>query len=255
LSPTMAGTSVIPDSVGSTSSRSDSSEYELITKSNMSQRNYPGRRSFMSKPIHPLILPTEREPSGYSDLDRHRYSSASCEIDFTDASDSDALTQPIIALSEGFKCVLCERYLSQRSPYGSRRIVRSGDMPVAGVLSCLHVFHAECLEQTTPKTRKNDPPCPICSRSEEEDQRSCSKLKNGPRLRPFREEGGPSRQWSCTQAGDCVERNALLLLNRNRMKRNLSLKGNLGKEYSGKLRKSESCSSHSTAEASSSLKV
>jgi len=41
-------------------------------------------------------------------------------------------------------------------------MVRTGDMPVAGVLSCSHVYHAECLEQTTPKSQKHDPPCPLC---------------------------------------------------------------------------------------------
>lgn len=236
-----------------------------MSKSHTSHRNFSGRRSFMSKPIHPLSFPSEMpsreaaDPTStrYSDFDpntpqreRHRFSSASCDIDFTDISEpieSDVFNRPCNP-SEGFKCGLCERFLTQRSPWSSRRIVRSGDMPVAGVLSCLHVFHAECLEQTTPKTRKNDPPCPICAKSEEDnfaEQRVCSKLRNGiPRLRPFREEG-PSRQWGCTQAGDCVEgalnapsRNAMLLLNRNRIKKNLSLKGNLGKEFPGKLRKS-----------------
>jgi len=41
-------------------------------------------------------------------------------------------------------------------------MVRTGDMPVAGVLSCSHIYHAECLEQTTPKSQKHDPPCPLC---------------------------------------------------------------------------------------------
>ncbi|KAJ6349432.1 hypothetical protein OIU77_006920 [Salix suchowensis] len=35
-------------------------------------------------------------------------------------------------------------------------------MPTAGVLPCSHVFHAECLEQVTPKTQIHDPPCPSC---------------------------------------------------------------------------------------------
>ncbi|KAL2553255.1 uncharacterized protein Fot_06874 [Forsythia ovata] len=92
-----------------------------------------------------------------------------------------------------FRCGLCERFLSQISPWSSRRIVKSGDMPVAGVISCSHVFHAECLEQTTSKVCKNDPPCPICIRVEEEnspDQRVFSKLRNSfPRLKRFCEDG------------------------------------------------------------------
>ncbi|XAR65208.1 hypothetical protein NMG60_11009234 [Bertholletia excelsa] len=271
FSPSLEGTSVIHDSGGSTSSRSDSSDYELMTKSNLSSnRTFSNRRCFMSKPIHPLCFPSEtpiREATdtadiGFLDFDTsmpcresHRLSNASGSIDFTDASES--LESDSFARScnppEGFKCGLCERFLSQRSPWSSRRIVRSGDMPVAGVLSCRHVFHAECLEQTTPKMHKNDPPCPVCARLEEEnsmEHRVCSKMKSGlPKLRPFCEDG-PSRPWGCVQAGDCVEgafqapsRNTLLLLNRNRIRKNLSMKGNHGKEFPGKLRKAGSCSS------------
>ncbi|KAJ4978400.1 hypothetical protein NE237_009180 [Protea cynaroides] len=59
-------------------------------------------------------------------------------------------------------CELCGRLLWQKSPWSSYRIVRGGDMPIAGVLYCSHVFHAECLEQTTPKSQIHDPPCPVC---------------------------------------------------------------------------------------------
>lgn len=265
FSPAMEGISAFRDSVGSTSSRSDSSDYESIVKSHSSHRNFSSRRYFMPKPIHPLSVPSEsptRETvdttaTGFSEFnatiyhrDRHRFSSGSGDVDFTDVSEpseSDFLSRSC-NISDGIKCGLCERYLSQRSPWSSRRIVRSGDMPVTGVLSCRHVYHAECLEQTTPKARKSDPPCPLCVRSDEEniaEQRVCSKLRNGiPRLRPFREDG-PSKPWGCAQAGDCVEgalhappRNTMLLLNRSRIKKNLSVKGNLGKEFPGKLRKS-----------------
>ncbi|XP_017970851.1 PREDICTED: uncharacterized protein LOC18610377 isoform X3 [Theobroma cacao] len=186
--------------------------------------------------------------------DAHRWSSASSSNDFADVSEpfeSEIFNRSFIP-SDGFKCGLCERFLSQRSPWSSRRIVRSSDMPVAGVLSCRHVFHAECLEQTTPKTRKNDPPCPICVRLEEQnspEKQVISRLRNGlPRLRPFSEDG-PSRTWGCAQVGDCVEgalhappRSTMLLLNRSRMKKNLFVKGNSSKEFPGKLRKSGSSS-------------
>lgn len=224
----------------------------------------------MSKPIHPLSLPTQTPPREESDLtaaglaefdaatqrDAHRWSSASSSIDFADVSESfeSEICSRSCNPSDGFRCGLCERFLSQRSPWSSRRIVRSGDMPVTGVLSCLHVFHAECLEQTTPKTRKSDPPCPVCVRLEEEnffEQRSFTRMRNGlPKIRPFCEEG-PSRPWGCVQVGDCVEgalhvppRNTMLLLNRNRVKKNLSMKGNnSSKEFPGKLKKSGSHSS------------
>ncbi|XP_008221728.1 PREDICTED: uncharacterized protein LOC103321681 [Prunus mume] len=269
--PTMEGTSEIQDTGESSSSRSDSSESEPAVKACLSSHHtLPSRRSFMSKPIHPLSFPAQTPPREASDLtlagfaefdaatpqrDGHRWSSASSSIDFADVSESfeaEISGRPCNNMSDGFRCGLCERFLSQRSPWSSRRIVRSGDMPVTGVLSCCHVFHAECLEQTTPKTRKNDPPCPLCAKFEEEnlpEQQGFSRLRTGfPRLRPISDDG-PSRPWGCTQVGDCVEgalhappRNSMLLLNRSRIKKNLSLKGNLGKDFPGQLRKSGSYS-------------
>ncbi|KAJ6384145.1 hypothetical protein OIU78_027449 [Salix suchowensis] len=60
------------------------------------------------------------------------------------------------------KCGVCGKLLWQKSPWSSHRIMRGSDMPTAGVLPCSHVFHAECLEQVTPKTQIHDPPCPLC---------------------------------------------------------------------------------------------
>ncbi|KAJ8569959.1 hypothetical protein K7X08_006536 [Anisodus acutangulus] len=267
FSPTMEGTSIARDGRGgSTSSRSDSSDCDSITKSHSSYCSFPSRRFFMSKPIHPVSFPTEtttprREAidslsAGFFELDastpqrdKHRLSSASGSLDLIEASESfqsDFLSKP----SDGFRCGLCERFLSQRSPWSSRRIVRSGDMPVAGVLSCCHVFHAECLEQATPKSCKSDPPCPLCAKPEEgssPEQQVFSKFF--PRLKTF-SEGGPSKPWGCAHSGDRVEgalhapsRGTMLSLNKNRIKKNLSLKGNSGKEFLGKLRKTNTFSS------------
>lgn len=263
----LQGTSENLDSGGSSSTHSDSSESEPTVKSyTSSHRNFSSHRSFMSKPIHPLSFPTQTPPRELSDFtaaglaefdaatqrDAHRWSSASSSIDFADVSESfesEICNKPCNP-SDDFRCGLCERFLSQRSPWSSRRIVRSGDMPVTGVLSCRHVFHAECLEQTTPKTRKSDPPCPLCVRLEEEncpEQRGFPRMRSAlPKIRPFCEDG-PSRPWGCVQVGDCVEgalhvppRNTMLLLSRNRIKKNLSLKGNSSKEFPGKLKRSGS---------------
>lgn len=225
------------DSRVSMSSRSDSSDYDPIAKSQSSHRNYTSGRCFMFKPVHPITFPPEKRGgpaiTDFDEIqrDRQRFSSPRSDFDITDESDS--ISRPSVNQSYAYKCCLCERFLSQRSPWSSRRIVRSGDMPVTGVLSCRHVFHAECLDQTTPKVRKGDPPCPVCAKSDEEsspDQRVFSKMRNGfPKLRPFREDG-PSRPWVCGQAGNCAEgalgappRNAMLLINK---KKSLSLKGN-----------------------------
>ncbi|XP_043723892.1 uncharacterized protein LOC122670920 isoform X2 [Telopea speciosissima] len=110
-----------------------------------------------------------------------------------------------------------------------------------------------CLEQTTPKTHKLDPPCPLCVRSEEivAEHGAFSRLRNGfSRLKSFREEG-PSRPWGCGQVGDCVEgalhappRNTLVLLNQSRLKKHHSLNSNSSKGVPDKLKKNMSHSSH-----------
>lgn len=264
------GTSKNPSNGGSTSAQSESSESESITKSHFSsQRNFSNHRSFISKPVHPLSFPdrtTTRDAfdpavPAFTEFDTsplrdgQRWSSASSSQDFADVTESfelEAPGHPHIP-SDGSRCGLCERFLSQRSPWSSRRIVRSGDMPTTGVLPCCHVFHAECLDQTTPKTRKSDPPCPVCVKLEEEyspDQRGLLRLRNGfPRYKSLCDDG-PSRPWGCAQAGDCVEgalhtppHNPMFLLNRNRIRKNFSLKGNLSKEFPGKVRKTGAYSS------------
>ncbi|CAI9779299.1 unnamed protein product [Fraxinus pennsylvanica] len=263
LSPMMEGTLAARDSGDSTSSQSDSSrDYESMVKSH--HLNFSSRRSFMSKAVHPLSFPSETStgqadcvaPARVSELDvisapedRHSSTVSGCaELSvISEPLDFDLFNRSC-STSDCFKCGLCERFLSQRSPWSSRRIVKSGDMPVAGVLSCSHAFHAECLEQITPKACKNDPPCPMCVKFEEEnssDQRVFSKLRSSfPRLKPYCEDRS-SKPWGCAQGGDCVEgalhtpaRNKLLSLNRNRFRKNLFLNGNPGRKFPGKLSKS-----------------
>lgn len=266
----MQGTSVNPNGGGSASSLSESSESESTTKSHLSsQRNFSNLRSFISKPIHPMSfndLTTTRDAfdpavTDFTEFDTSTplrdgqcWSSASSSQEFADVTESfefETLGRPHFH-SDGIRCGLCERFLSHRSPWSSRRIVRSGDMPTIGILPCCHAFHAECLEQTTPKTRKSDPPCPVCAKLEESapDPRGHLRLRNSfPRHKSSRDDG-PSRPWGCVQVGDCVEgalhappRNAMFLLNRNRIKKSLSLKSNSSKEFPGKVRKSGTYSS------------
>ncbi|XP_027346727.1 uncharacterized protein LOC113858332 isoform X1 [Abrus precatorius] len=256
------------DSGDSASSQSDSSESESATKSSLSSRkNFSKHCSFITKHVLPLSFPNlttnmvafEPADAGFSEFDAsnplrdaQHWSSASSSLDSADVCElfeSETSGCPRIP-SDGPRCSLCERFLSHRSPWSSRRIVRSRDMPTTGVLPCCHTFHAECLERATPKTHKNYPPCPLCIRLEGEnsfDQQDLSRLRNDfPRLRPFCEDGdGRSRSWASAQAGGCVVGalhappcNAMFLHNRNRSRKNLSLKDNLSKESHCKVRKS-----------------
>ncbi|KAG8088273.1 hypothetical protein GUJ93_ZPchr0010g7849 [Zizania palustris] len=266
------------NSGGSTSSRSDGSEYDTVPKSYSSTpRNFPSRRSFLSKPIHPLSFPehaleghetdhhvanassSNPMPSEFKAIEEIRSSalmdyasgshgestnwSAASSMDLADLSERPDAERfgPLRSnnIMERTKCDLCERLLSKRSPWGSRRIIRTGDLPVAGVLQCCHVFHAECLERTTPKGQKHDPPCPACDRLAGKDTElwSICRLRNGfPRLRSLGE--GPSRVWSCAQAGDCVagavqipRASSISALSRSGHKRHITAKGESGKDW------------------------
>ncbi|CAA3022694.1 RING U-box superfamily, isoform 1 [Olea europaea subsp. europaea] len=263
LSPMMEGTLAAGDSGDSTSSQSDSSrDYESMVKSH--HLNFSGRRSFMSKAVHPLSFPSEtptREAACVAAArlsefdvitppeDRLSSTASGCAelTEISEPLDYDLFNRSC-STTDCFRCGLCERFLSQRSPWSSKRIVKSADMPVSGVLSCSHAFHAECLEQITPKAFKNDPPCPMCVKFEEEnspDQRIFSRSRSSfPHLKPYCEDGS-SKPWGCAHGGDCVERalhtpacNKLLSLNRNRFRKNLFLKSNAGRKFPGKLSKS-----------------
>ncbi|KAE8722284.1 E3 ubiquitin-protein ligase RING1-like [Hibiscus syriacus] len=109
------------------------------------------------------------DPSASSRREGFRWSSASSydlglngeKFDIAEHVDLDNLRSPIGPVVD-HKCGVCGKILWQKSPWSSQRIIRSGDMPTAGILPCSHVFHAECLDQVTPKSQIHDPPCPLC---------------------------------------------------------------------------------------------
>ncbi|XWS58477.1 hypothetical protein CRYUN_Cryun08bG0037500 [Craigia yunnanensis] len=109
------------------------------------------------------------DPSASSRREGFRWSSASSyglgldgeKFDMAERVDIESLRSPIGPVVH-HKCGVCGQLLWQKSPWSSHRIIRGGDMPTAGVLPCTHVFHAECLEQVTPKSQIHDPPCPLC---------------------------------------------------------------------------------------------
>ncbi|RZC79100.1 hypothetical protein C5167_003316 [Papaver somniferum] len=218
------GASAAPNSFRSPSSLSESSPWASTSKQpeSLPQRTFSSLRSFLSKPVYPLIYqnpvsdgeafgsvesscvnrlatPESRNsshwPSSSSHTLEHKFQKTLNQLQTMDASPDHSMS----SRREGFrwsnassydlgfdgesfdvaehvelenprspnhtahqKCVLCGRLLSQKSPWSSYCMVRGGDMPIAGVLFCSHVFHAECLEQATPKAQVSEPPCPIC---------------------------------------------------------------------------------------------
>ncbi|CAN6287813.1 unnamed protein product [Urochloa humidicola] len=221
-------------SFSSASPFSESSQLALSSKQPAPYlpRNQMGRRSFMSKPVYPLVfrnpvseteasrmpevtnagratpsddsqasplwhrslaspelkfhnalselgkMEASPEPNTSSRREGFRWSNASSydfgydgdAIDISDHVSIDIESQRSPTNSVRFiKCGLCERFLCQKSPWTSNRIVRNTDMPVAAVLPCRHVFHADCLEESTPKTEVHEPPCPLCTRAPDDE--------------------------------------------------------------------------------------
>lgn len=220
-----ARASATSHSFGSPSSLPESCQWELSTKQSLSlpNRNSSGRRSFMSKPVYPLVfrnpvsdceafgdaerpslgrltpsddqippshwpdsnsstehkfhrsltelqkLETSPDPSASSRREGFRWSSASSfdmgfdgeTFDMAEHMDVESQRSPVCPVGDQ-RCGICGKLLWQKSPWSSHRIMRGSDMPIAGILPCSHVFHAECLEQMTPKAQIHDPPCPMC---------------------------------------------------------------------------------------------
>lgn len=63
-------------------------------------------------------------------------------------------------------CGVCSKLLSEKSLWSTQKIIISNDLSVVAVLTCGHVYHAECLENMTPEIDKYDPACPICTLGE-----------------------------------------------------------------------------------------
>ncbi|PIN14029.1 hypothetical protein CDL12_13341 [Handroanthus impetiginosus] len=62
-------------------------------------------------------------------------------------------------------CGVCAKLLTERSSWlwSSQKIISTNELAVVSVLTCGHVYHAECLEYMTLEINKYDPPCPVCN--------------------------------------------------------------------------------------------
>ncbi|KAB5512145.1 hypothetical protein DKX38_029173 [Salix brachista] len=140
----------------------------------ISPSHWPDSSSSVEYKFHKTLTELQKlemspDPSASSRREGFRWSSASSydvgidgeRFDIAEHMDMESLRSPSGPVVEQ-KCGVCGKLLWQKSPWSSHRIMRGGDMPTAGVLPCSHVFHAECLEQVTPKTQIHDPPCPLC---------------------------------------------------------------------------------------------
>lgn len=76
-------------------------------------------------------------------------------------------------------CGICSMLLVERSLWTSQKIIANNELSVVAVLTCGHVYHADCLENMTPEISKYDPACPICSFGEKQTLRMSEKALRG----------------------------------------------------------------------------
>lgn len=262
-------------------------------------RNFSGRRSFMSKPVYPVVyrnpvsdgemhgiadpgigssntpgssfspelklqkvftevqrmeaspdattISSRREGFRWSNASSYDFGFDGDAIDITEHVGLDTPLSPYVNNSTRHQnCALCQMPLWKKSPWSMQRIVRSSDMPVAGVLPCHHVFHADCLEETTPKNQIPEPPCPVCQRTVNSHGSISFSEPLQVALRSVRRSQGaadgagssssPNPDWSKSN----MKRNQSLLMPqrgnsylRNHFKKRFSFKGKTGKDLSG----------------------
>ncbi|XP_022944232.1 uncharacterized protein LOC111448743 isoform X2 [Cucurbita moschata] len=72
-------------------------------------------------------------------------------------------------------CGVCSKLLTEKSSWSSQRIIANNELSVAAVLTCGHVYHADCLESMTPEIYKYDPACPVCTFGEKHTQKLSEK--------------------------------------------------------------------------------
>lgn len=71
-------------------------------------------------------------------------------------------------------CGVCAKLLTDKSFWGGQKTTPNG-ISVVSVLTCEHVFHAECLENMTLEINKYDPACPVCTLGEKHVSKMCEK--------------------------------------------------------------------------------
>ncbi|KAJ9189694.1 hypothetical protein P3X46_000955 [Hevea brasiliensis] len=72
-------------------------------------------------------------------------------------------------------CGICSKLLAEKSLWSSHKLGLSNELSMVAVLTCGHVYHAECLETMTPEISKYDPPCPVCTLGEKQTQKLSQK--------------------------------------------------------------------------------
>lgn len=100
------------------------------------------------------------------------FDSESCK---TVQSNSRSVSSPTPSINRQ-TCGVCMKLLIEKSAWNCQRIMGFNDLSVVAVLTCGHVYHAECLERVTPENDKFDPACPLCTFGEKKLSKLAGKL-------------------------------------------------------------------------------
>ncbi|KAL7602254.1 hypothetical protein Lser_V15G24819 [Lactuca serriola] len=91
-----------------------------------------------------------------------------------DSFDSESLNFKMSRSSGGVSsidmqtCGACSKLLTEKSSWGTQKIIANNELAVVAILICGHVYHAECLENMTDEMNKYDPACPVCTFGEKQ---------------------------------------------------------------------------------------
>lgn len=209
----------------------------------------------MEASLDPNTSSSRREGFRWSNASSYDFGFDGDSIDIMEHIGTETPRSPYSNITRQHKCGLCQRPLWQKSPWSSHRVVRNSDMPVAGVLPCRHVFHAECLEETTPKSQVHEPPCPICQKSVNSE--ACISFSEPLQvaLRSVRRSQGANaatdgvgsssnRNLDCNEDDKPMARRGSFL--RRHLKKRFSFKGRMGRDLFGANLCKNSASSSST---------
>ncbi|CAH1425887.1 unnamed protein product [Lactuca virosa] len=132
-------------------------------------------------------------------------------------------------------CGACSKLLTEKSSWGTQKIIANNELVVVAILICGHVYHAECLENMTDEINKYDPACPVCTFGEKQTFKMSEKaIKAEMELKAKIISRKKSRTRSRVVDGDGDDDDIIMFDNsgsksRNKMSSSSSMKNSVGK--------------------------
>lgn len=111
-------------------------------------------------------IPNFTTTNNHNHNHNHNHSFDSESLNFkTSRSSGRVSSSPSIDMRT---CGVCSKLLTEKSSWGTHKIIATNELAVVAILICGHVYHAECLENMTAEINKYDPACPVCTFGEKQ---------------------------------------------------------------------------------------